>query len=528
MLRDRLPDAKRWISRLTLRIFAVNILALAVLAGGVLYLDNFRVRLIEQRRDSIIARAQLMAIALGEISVNAPEIPEIDALRSGILINRLNNPVEQRVRLFRKTGQIIADTQIQPFEEESPPWTWTWKSWKRQSARFIDRAIESIGSNPKLEVFREPDIASPQTFPEVARALNGIIASQYRRRADNVVVISVAAPILTTNSVAGAVLVTADTRDIIQAWRRERLTWFYVFLFALTFTLLMSIFLSRTITRPLKRLAVAAERVKLGRGREVTVPKFMDRHDEIGDLAAALSGMTDSLHSRMDAIEAFAADVAHELKNPLSSLRSAVDVLANARDPKVQQRLLDIIQHDVQRLDRLISDISDASRLDAELSRAQMTPFDLRLMLSTLVEIYRTAKTNQGIKIVFKPPTEAMNAQGLELRLGQVVRNIIDNAISFSPTKGTVTLTLFRQLNKIVLMVDDEGPGIPETNALDIFKRFYSERPAAESFGRHSGLGLAISQQIIEAHDGRVWAENRKKADGSISGARFVVELPFA
>jgi two-component system, OmpR family, sensor histidine kinase ChvG len=528
-LNSRLDPSKRWISRLTLRILAVNFLALAVLAGGVLYLDNFRVRLIEQRRESIEARAQLMAVALGEISLQAPEIPEIDALRSGVLINRLNNPVEQRVRLFRKSGQIITDTQALPINpEDIAPWTWTWKSWRRQSAGFLDRVIESIGNNPKLEVFREPTIASPQSFPEVAHALRGEIAWRYRRRMDYVVVISVAAPIKTEKTVAGAVLITADTKDIIEAWRAERLTWFYVFLFVLACTLLMSIFLSRTITLPLKRLAIAAERVKLGRGREVSIPKFMDHNDEIGDLASALSGMTQSLHLRMDAIEAFAADVSHELKNPLTSLRSAVDVLGRAKDPKVQQRLMDIITHDVQRLDRLISDISDASRLDAELSRAKMTPFDMRLMLNTLIDIYRTSKTQHKVKLIFKPPSEPVKVQGLELRLGQVVRNIIDNAISFSPPKGSVTLILFRQLTEIILMVEDEGPGIPDLNAEDIFKRFYSERPSDESFGRHSGLGLSISKQIIEAHDGRIWAENRKTAEGTVAGARFVIALPAA
>ncbi len=525
-----LPRAQRWISRLTLRILAVNFIALAALAGGVLYLDNFRVRLIEQRRTALEGRAQLMAIALGEISINAPEIPEIDALRSSILINRLNDPAQQRVRLFRKSGQMIGDTQTAapPNDPVLPAWDWTWKTWRRQSARFIDHAIESIGNNPELEVFREPTLATPAAFPELQAALGGQIASQYRKRDDDVVVISVAAPVRATTTIVGAVLITGDTRDIIQTWRRERLTWFYVFLFALSFTLLMSIFLSRTITRPLKRLAVAAERVKLGRGREVTIPRFMDRHDELGDLASALAGMTDSLHSRMDAIEAFAADVSHELKNPLTSVRSAVDVLGTTADPQLQRRLLDIIQHDVQRLDRLISDISDASRLDAELSRARMAPFDLRLMLSTLVDIYRTAGRQPAVQLAFTPPSEPVQAQGLELRLGQVVRNLLDNALSFSPANGVVRLTLFRQGLKIVLMVDDDGPGIPASNLADIFKRFYSERPAGEDFGRHSGLGLSISKQIIEAHDGALYAENRTRANGSVAGARFIVELPAA
>jgi two-component system sensor histidine kinase ChvG len=517
---------KRWVSRLTLRIFAVNLIALATLAGGVLYLDNFRVKLMEQRREQMIIQARQMATALAELTSGPEEAPEIEALRSAVLIKRLNDD-RQRVRLFRVNGQQISDT----VDENSPPETlrlpatgWDWKSLRRRFARFLDRAIESIGNNPDLEPYKEPLVVTPADFPELEDALAGNTSGRMRLREDGVVMITVATPVQPYKRVVGAILITADTRDIIRTWRKERLSSFFVFLFALSLTLLLSMFLSRTIARPLKRLAIAAERVRFGRGREVAIPHYRNRKDEIGDLATSLEEMTQSLHHRMDAIEAFAADTSHELKNPLTSLRSAVDVLRTTKKPELQERLLAVIQDDVTRLDRLITDISDASRLDAELSRAQMTPIDLRLMVSTLVDMYRTTTAKKKVRFLFVPPPAPMPVIGLELRLGQVVRNLVDNAMSFSPENGTIRIQLSRTVNTIVLTIEDEGSGIPPDNLKDIFKRFYSERPSEESFGKHSGLGLSISRDIVIAHGGTIVAENRVGQSGAI----FRVELPAA
>jgi two-component system, OmpR family, sensor histidine kinase ChvG len=516
----------RWVSRLTLRIFAVNLIALATLAGGVLYLDNFRVKLMEQRREQMIIQARQMATALGELTSGPAEAPEIEVLRSAVLIKRLNDD-RQRVRLFRATGQQISDTldENSPLQTMRLPATgWDWKSLRRRSARFLDRAIESIGSNPDLEPYKEPLVVTPEDFPELKDALAGNTSGRLRLREDGVVMITVATPVQPYKRVVGALLITADTRDIIKTWRKERLSSFYVFLFALSLTLLLSMFLSRTIARPLKRLAVAAERVRFGRGREVAIPRYRNRKDEIGDLATSLEEMTQSLHHRMDAIESFAADISHELKNPLTSLRSAVDVFRTTKKPELQEKLLAVIQDDITRLDRLITDISDASRLDAELSRAQMIPIDLRFMVSMLLDMYRATTPKKKVRFAFAPPAEPMPVFGLELRLGQVVRNLVDNAISFSPENGIVTIRLSRRLRTIVLSVEDEGPGIPPDNLQDIFKRFYSERPAEESFGKHSGLGLSISKDIITAHGGTIVAENRTNS----AGARFQVELPAA
>jgi two-component system, OmpR family, sensor histidine kinase ChvG len=519
---------KRWVSRLTLRILAVNLIALVTLAGGVLYLDNFRVKLMEQRREELMVQARQMATALGELTSGTEQAPEIEVLRSAVLIKRLNDDRRQRVRLFRSTGQQISDTldENSAPQQANLPTPRTWKAFRRYTARLLDRAIESIGDNPELEPYFEPVMLTPGDLPELQAALDGVTSGRLRQRDDGVIMISVATPVQPYKRVAGALLITADTRDIIRSWRKERLSSFYVFLLALSLTLLLSIFLSRTIARPLKRLAIAAERVRFGRGREVAIPRYLDRKDEIGDLAKSLEEMTQSLHHRMDAIETFAADVSHELKNPLTSLRSAVDVLRTTKKPELQEQLFAVIQDDVTRLDRLITDISDASRLDAELSRAKMSPIDLRLMVSTLVDLYRTTKRAESVALLFAPPSAPMPVQGLELRLGQVVRNLVDNALSFSPPDSTVTISLSRMFQQIILTIEDEGPGVPPDNLDDIFKRFYSERPAEESFGKHSGLGLAIARDIIIAHGGTITAENMKQPDGRISGARFRVTLP--
>jgi two-component system sensor histidine kinase ChvG len=524
-----IPRRDRWVSPLTLRIFLVNLFALVTLAGGVLYLDQLRVRLLEQRQAELVDQAQLMATSLSVLAERTGNGGSLDAQTAATLVARMAADADVRVRLFDARGRQIADNRwVDPDDVQArtlaPPGEWDWSQFRRGSALALDRIIEFLGSAPKLEPFVEPGAIDQTSFPELTRALEGAPQAQMRRRDDGIVIINVAVPVQAIRKVNGAVMLTADTRAITRAVRRERLLSFYVFCGALTLTLLLSVFLSRTIARPLKRLAVAAERVRLGRGREVAVPRFQNRSDEIGDLARALNDMTQTLHVRMDATEAFAADVSHELKNPLSSIRSAAEVLGRTSDPGLQRQLIDILQFDADRMGRLITDISDASRLDAELSRAQMAPLDLRLMLDTLLATERTTAAGQHVRIVYAPPSEPMLVSGLQLRLGQVVRNLLDNAESFSPPGGTVTLSLAAEDGVVRLAVEDEGPGIPEANLADIFKRFYSERPDGEAFGKHSGLGLAIAKQIIEAHGGTLTAANR--ADGR--GARFEIALPRA
>jgi two-component system, OmpR family, sensor histidine kinase ChvG len=538
----RQPNPQRWVSALTLRIFAVNVIALLVLGGGVFYLDQLRLRLLDQRALELTAQTQLMAVALSELAPaqgNPQQAPTLDWSKGVPLLEQLAEIGGVRVRVLDAQGQIMQDSRLfleatiaaQPLPA---PGAIDWQSFRRNSALFFDRLIEDLAPGTSFPIFSETLDNAVRQLPEAQQALSGKVASALRRRLeDGIVIINIAVPIVVGKQVIGALLITEDTRDITRAVRRERATSFSIFCLALSITLLLSIFLSRTIAQPLKRLAVAADQVRLGRGREAVVPRFPKRNDEIGDLAQALWDMTQTLRQRMDAIEAFAADVAHELKNPLSSVRSAVEVLQKASSAQQRMQLLAIIQDDVGRMDRLISDISDASRLDAELSRAGMGLVDMRNMLETLVSLDSTLAEKQGVRLVFDKPAQAMTVLGIESRLGQVVRNLVSNALSFSPPGGVVRLILLRHQSKVRLCVEDEGPGIPEANKQDIFKRFYSERPATEAFGQHSGLGLAIAKQIVEAHGGLIWAENLKEpidtqeSGGKKRGACFIVDLPY-
>jgi two-component system sensor histidine kinase ChvG len=323
-------------------------------------------------------------------------------------------------------------------------------------------------------------------------------------------------------------MTTSDARDITRVVREERLTSFLIFLGVLALSTLLSGFLARTIVRPLRRLSIAAQRVRLGRAREVTVPRLPRRRDEIGMLARALSDMTQALRQRIDATEAFAADVAHELKNPLASLRSAVETLGSIKDDGLRAQLLDIIRDDVVRIDRLITDIAEVSRLDAELSRTRFVPVDIGAMTAALIRHAERGTLKRGVRIAYaRPEPGTAMVMGEESRLSQVVRNLLDNAVSFSPEGGVVRVTVAPAGERVLLRVDDDGPGVPPENREDIFKRFYSARPEEEAFGKHSGLGLAIVRAVVEAHDGSIEVGNRER-DGEVLGARFAVSLPAA
>ncbi|MCH8684276.1 sensor histidine kinase [Pedomonas mirosovicensis] len=521
------PQAReRSISPLTARILAVNLFAVLMLAGGIFYLDEFRNRLIEQRRDEMQTQASLMAGSLSELAALTPETPTLDPTRAADLVTRLAEATQARIQVFLPDGRTVIDSNMLP--DRAVIRTQLKPGWRRKVALWLDRMVELVAAAPRLEPYR--DLPSRETFrlPEVSAAARGDAASQLRLSEAGTVVVSVAEPIQRVQRVMGVVVLTADTRDITKVVRAERLASFKIFCLVLALTVLVSFFLARTIVRPIRRLARAADRVRQGRARDVIVPRLPKRTDEIGQLARALSDMTQALHLRMDAIEAFAADVSHEIKNPLSSLRSAVETLERVKDPALQKQLLGIIQGDVQRLDRLITDISDASRMDAELSRARFEPVDLGQMISTLIEVQRLNAKQRNVTIAYAGPRPGTAmVMGLETRLGQVARNLIDNAVSFSPEGGSVRVMLTVDDRTVRLMVDDDGPGIPEGTEENIFKRFYSERPSGEDFGQHSGLGLAISKQVVEAHGGHITAANRVQGD-AVLGARFTVDLPAA
>ncbi|MEO0501094.1 MAG: HAMP domain-containing sensor histidine kinase, partial [Pseudomonadota bacterium] len=427
-----------------------------------------------------------------------------------------------RVRIYAADGPPLIDNWqlIGPTYELRDP---DMEPWRKDAARFLDRLIEgAVGAEglPSLDP-AQPDVAA--NFPELATARDtGRIVSALRRAPDRSPVAFAAAPFASGTDRDRTLLVSANARDVTTVVRAERATLGLIFLGVLALSLTLSSFLARTIVRPLRRLAIAAERVRLGRAREVTVPRFQFRGDEIGELARSLSDMTMVLRERIDATEAFAADVAHELKNPLASLRSAIEALPSVKRDDQRSQLLDIITTDVARLDRLITDIAHASRVDAELTRTRFEPVDLGRMTAGLVEAYEARGLPRGIRLAFaRPAAGSADVLGDAERLAQVVRNLVDNAISFSPDDGLVEISVAGGADRVRVRVDDDGPGIAAGTEDRIFDRFYSERPEGERFGRHSGLGLAISRAIVEAHSGTLVAENRRTG-----GARFLASLP--
>jgi two-component system sensor histidine kinase ChvG len=346
--------------------------------------------------------------------------------------------------------------------------------------------------------------------------------------------VSVAVPVQRFRAVLGVLLLSTQAGDIDKIVHAERMAIFRVFGVAAMVNIVLSLLLASTIATPLRRLSAAAVRVRRGARVREEIPDFSDRQDEIGNLSVALRGMTNALYDRIAAIESFAADVSHELKNPLTSLRSAVETLPLARNEHSRKRLMDVIQHDVRRMDRLISDISDASRLDAELARQDGVAVDMEKLLTDLVDIARQTRAG-GKDVAIELKIDRRNAGksgftvlGHDLRLGQVVTNLIENARSFVPeTGGRIVIHLVRRRGTVQVRVEDNGPGIRAEVIERVFERFYTDRPDGEDFGQNSGLGLSISRQIIEAHGGTLTAENipGDEAD-SWQGARFIIELP--
>src|SRR5438067_1125259 len=451
------------------------------------------------------------------------------------MMRRLVEPTRTRARLFDIHGRQIADSRllrgpgdaVQVMELPPPERK---SLLGRATDQVYDWVVDLLPSRHKHPPYRESDGGSAEDYAEAMRALSGESGSAVRSDPQaGGLVINVAVPVQRYKQVLGAVMLSNSNGEIEEELRTVRLELLLIFGVALLVTILLSLYLASTIARPLRRLADAAERAR-GRGARVEIPDLMGRGDEIGELSRSLRDMTDALWQRMSAIESFAADVAHEIKNPLSSLRSAVETVGRIEDPVKRRRLMAIIQDDVERLDRLISDISDASRLDAELSRQEVSPTHIAAMLQALVEVYDATRTDDAPRLVLaagKTDRELV-VPGIETRLSQVFRNIIGNAVSFSPPLGEIRLTARHDGRAVVVTVEDEGPGIPEDKLTAIFDRFYSERPAGEKFGTHSGLGLSISKQIVEAHRGMIWAENRKDASGATIGARFSVRLPAA
>jgi two-component system, OmpR family, sensor histidine kinase ChvG len=533
--RTRGGGRRRPVSPLTLRILAVNVLALALLASGFLYLGKYQTSLIGQQLESLKMQGEIFAAALGEGAVldsaDEGEILLPDLARQ--MMRRLVEPTTARARLFDLRGELIADSRVLRGPGDAiqmvklPP-----PGADNRLFDFIAGIyhwiVDRMPHHKRYPTYHESLRPRASDYAEAERALHGETGEAIRSDpATGGLVLSVAIPVQRYKEVLGALMLSSGSREIERELRTVRLELLRIFGVALLVTVLLSLYLAGTIARPIRRLAAAAERSR-GRRARVEIPDFTRRGDEIGDLSGSLREMTDALWQRMSAIERFAADVAHEIKNPLSSLKSAVETVVRIEDPAPRRRLLAIILDDVERLDRLITDISDASRLDAELSRLELAPVDIAAMLQALTDVHEATQSEERPRLILDLPERGrpLLVAGIETRLSQVFLNVIANAESFSPPDGEIRLTARPAGRAVLVAVDDSGPGIPDDKLAAIFDRFYSERPAGEKFGTHSGLGLSISKQIVEAHRGMIWAENRKSADGAVAGARFCIRLP--
>jgi two-component system, OmpR family, sensor histidine kinase ChvG len=512
---DERDLALRWSGRIpiTARILAINIFALAILAGSLFYLDSFRSRLTQAQLTQAQTEAQMIAASLAAAPPNA----------RARLLRRLGQASGTRLQVYRRDGSELMDSW-----EGAPP-TYELRDperepWDKDIARLLDNGFDSIVGADQPPPLQMPIRGELDAWPEATQALERQApATALRRAPEGTAFISAAAPVAGEESV---LLLTSNARDVRRVVRSERLTLAIILLGTVLLSVLLSLFLARTIARPLRRLARAAQRVKLGRAREVAVPTLPARRDEIGLLARALSEMTQTLRYRIDATEAFAADVTHELKNPLASLRSAVDSLERVEDPGLRGQLLDVVRHDVVRLDRLIVDIAEVSRLDAELTRARFEAVDLGALVESLMPGWEERSAAAGVAVAFaRPRAGTAVVMGKASRLARAIDNVVDNAISFSPPGSLVEVAAVRIGKEVLVSVEDEGPGVPEPAREAIFNRFQSMRPEGEEFGRHSGLGLAIAKAIVEGHDGRIAAEDRR--DGR-TGARFVIRFPGA
>ena len=503
----------QWFGQLSLarRILAVNLLTIVLLACGVLYLDAFRNQLSAERSNLIRREAQMSAKVLERTP---------PASRSAVL-EALARASDSRVRVYGADGS----RQLDSWDLTGPTYRLrnpAEQRWQKDAARAVDRGFNALVGAKPLDDFAEPSNDGLEAWSEAVKARDTKRTQTKARNAPDLTpVFSAAVPMGRET-----VLLTTNDRDFTRIVRSQRRSLFIAMGLALLLSVLLSLFLARTIARPLRRLAVAAHRVRLGRAREVKVPRLPSRSDEIGLLARSVSDMSQSLRQRIDNIEHFAADVTHELKNPLASLRSALDGFDRVEDPELKAKLLAVAKDDVIRLDRLIGDIGEAARTDAELARTKFELVDLGPLIEQLVNSWEHRREKGDARIAFaRPRKDTAIVMGDASRLARAIDNIIDNAISFSPAGGLVEVVATRVGDTVRIRVDDEGPGVPEESREAIFNRFHSVRPESEHFGRHTGLGLAIARAIVEGHDGEIDVQDR---DDAPSGARFTIGLPAA
>ncbi len=549
-------------SSLTRRIVSLNLAGLIALVIGILYLSQFRAGLIDARAQSLLVQAEIIAGAIAAsatvetntLTIDPDRLLDLkpgesyglsDELAAGLefpinpervapVLRRLISPTKTRARIYDRDGVLTLDSRslygrgdVLRFELPPP---------SEKKPGVTDRiaiAVRTWLNRGDLPLYRELGPENGNGYAEVGQALGGVKGSMVRINDRGEVIVSVAVPVQRFRAVHGALMLSTQGDDIDQMVTAERLAILKVFGIAAGVMIVLSLLLASTIAGPVRRLADGAERVRHRIRTRVEIPDFSGRRDEIGHLSRTLRDMTAALYNRIEAIERFAADVAHELKNPLTSMRSAVETLPLARNEESRARLLAVIEHDVRRLDRLISDISDASRLDAELQRQDATPVDMRRLLNTLTAVANETKIGSDVAVLLRfegNGADTFSVPGHDSRLGQVISNLLSNAQSFSDKGSTVRMVCRRVGKMIEVVVDDDGPGIQPDAIEKIFERFYTDRPQS-GFGQNSGLGLSISKQIVEAHGGSIRAENRMTpakpgAEPRVAGARFTVQFP--
>jgi len=507
------PKRLLWSARvsLTSRILAVNVIALVLLAGSLFYLDSYRNQLLAERFQLAEAEAEIVADALRGATKRERRA----------LLEQVGTDQQLRLRFYDRKGKLAVDS----FKLAPPSFTLAdpaGEPWYQHGARALDRGMDFLLGAPPIPAYAEPASDEAASWPEIGEARDlGATVIRNRLAPDRTPVITAAVPVGDKGEV---LLTTRNAADVTQSVRDARQTLAIIVGAALAISILLSLFLARTIVQPLRSLVRAAVRVRLGRDREVVVPRLPERRDEIGMLARAISDMSAALRHRIDSVETFAADVAHEIKNPLASLRSALESLDKVEDAELRRQLSAIAAHDVQRIDRLVTEIADASRIDAELSRTTFEPVDMIRLIRGIVAERDRRGVNAGRSIsVSCRASDDMVVPGDAPRLERVIENLLDNAVSFSPPAAAIEIELARYDDRIAIAVSDRGPGIPEEAREKVFQRFHSVRPAGEDFGSHSGLGLAIARTIVEAHYGNLSAEPR--ADGQ-AGARMLIDLP--
>lgn len=512
-------------SRIARLILASNLAGLAILIAGAMVLNEMRAGLVVSKKQDLASQAQIFTSLLGEEATIGQPQPDLQIDEARMLIRSLNLTARVRARVVTVGGEVAADSlflsdrvdvsALPPLRDPSGR-----QVWSARMSQWAEKTFSGFLPN------RGGDAVRTRSYEEEFNAaLLGSEAASQRFSDRGQRVISVSMPISHVSAVVG--VLTLEANDVDAIVRAERTALIPIILVAMLVALVTSVLLTLGIARPLRRLALAADRVRTGRSSRLDLPKFSKRKDEIGQLAQAVDAMTDSLVERITANEQFAADVAHELKNPLTSIRSAVETAEMVKDdPVASEKLRALIAKDVQRLDRLITDISNASRLEAEMTRSPAAMLDIARFVSDIVRTYSDAHTDHArVRFVDDTMGGGLRVQGRDGPLGQVVRNLIDNALSFSPEGGMVKVTIEQAANGpqtlARVLVEDNGPGIPEDKLETIFARFYTDRPKGSAFGNNSGLGLSIVRQIVTTHRGDVRAENREEG-----GARFILDLP--